>query len=48
MVAVTTAIYTISRVGRADGLTDDVALVTGRDAVPFETFAAAHAAAWRR
>lgn len=48
MVAVTTAIYTISRVGRADGLTDDVALVTGRDPVPFETFAAAHAAAWRR
>ena len=47
MVAVTTAIYTIARLGRADGLTDDVALVTGRDPVSFETFASAHAEDWR-
>lgn len=47
MVAVTTAIYTIARLGRAGGLTDDVALVTSRQPVSFETFAAAHVHDWR-
>lgn len=47
MVAVTTAIYTIARLGRADALTDDVARVTGRGPVSFETFASAHAEYWR-
>ena len=48
MVAVTSAIYTIARLGRADGLTDDVVRVTSREPVPFETFASAHAQDWRR
>ena len=47
MVAVTTAIYTIARLGRADRLTNDVALVTGRGPVSFATFASAHAEDWR-
>lgn len=47
MVAVTTAIYTVARLGKAGGLTDDVHQVTGRDPISFETFAHTHADAWR-
>lgn len=39
MIGVTTAIYTIARLGRADGLTSDVRTVTGRDPVTFQQFA---------
>ncbi len=48
MVGVTTAIYTVARVGRADGLTDDVATVTGHAPVAFADWAAAHAEVWAR
>ncbi|GAA4890702.1 hypothetical protein GCM10025789_04060 [Tessaracoccus lubricantis] len=48
MVAVTTAIYTVARLGRAGGLTDDVRTVTGRDARSLEDFARRHAAEWQR
>ena len=48
MVAVTTAIYTVARLGRASGLTNDVRQITGRDPVSFETFAHTHADAWQR
>ena len=47
MVAVTTAIYSVARFGRADGLTDDVRTVTGRPPQGFATWAAAHTEAWR-
>lgn len=47
MVAVTTAIYTIARLGRAGGLTNDIARVTGREPISFETFASTHAHDWR-
>jgi uncharacterized protein YbjT (DUF2867 family) len=48
MVAVTTAIYSVARLGKASGLTDDVHQVTGRDPVPFDVFAHTHVDAWRR
>jgi hypothetical protein len=48
MVAVTTAIYTVARLGKADRLTDDVHQVTSRDPVSFQTFAETHADSWRR
>lgn len=48
MVAVTTAIYTVARVGRAAGLTDDVATVTGRPPVALPEWARVHADVWRR
>lgn len=48
MVAVTTAIYTVARIGRADGLTDDVHQVTGRPPRSFAEFAAANAHLWER
>jgi uncharacterized protein YbjT (DUF2867 family) len=48
MVAVTSAIYTAARLGRAAGLTDDVRTVLGRDPVSFEEFALTHAASWAR
>ncbi len=47
MVAVTSAIYTVARLGRADGLTDDVLTVTGREPVSFEQFAARNAGLWQ-
>lgn len=47
MVAVTTAIYSVARFGRADGLTEDVRTVTGRPPQDFTTWAAAHTEAWR-
>lgn len=46
MALVTTAIYTVARLGRADGLTDDVATVTGRAPIAFAEWAAAHREAW--
>ena len=46
MVAVTSAIYTIARLGRAGDLTDDVSVVTGRDPVSFREFAEREAARW--
>ncbi len=48
MVAVTTAIYTVARLGRAGGLTDDVREVTGRDPLDFKTWAGGHRGAWAR
>lgn len=47
MVAVTTAIYTVARLGKAAGTTDDFRLVTGRDPIDFRDWAVAHADAWR-
>jgi hypothetical protein len=46
MVGVTTAIYTVARLGRADGLTDDVRTVTGHPPVAFADWAAEHAPTW--
>lgn len=46
MVAVTAAIYTAARLGRAAGLTDDVRAVTGRSARSFREFAERERAAW--
>jgi uncharacterized protein YbjT (DUF2867 family) len=48
MVLVTCAIYTIARLGRAGGLTDDVVTVTGRDPVSFRDFAQRENAVWRK
>lgn len=48
MVAVTTAIYTVARLGRAAGLTDDVVAVTGRRPVSFREFAERERAVWTR
>jgi uncharacterized protein YbjT (DUF2867 family) len=48
MVAVTTAIYTVARVGRAGSITDDVHTVTGQQPRTFAEFAASHAQVWQR
>jgi uncharacterized protein YbjT (DUF2867 family) len=48
MVAVTTAIYTVARLGRAAGLTDDVRAVTGREPMSFAAWAHQHRQAWAR
>lgn len=48
MVAVTTAIYTVARLGRAGGLTSDVREVLGRPPTPFTAFAAREQNQWRR
>ena len=48
MVLVTTAIYSVARFGRADGVTDDVRVVTGRLPIGFRDWAEANKAAWRR
>lgn len=48
MVGVTSAIYTVARLGRAGGLTDDVRTVTGRAPVSLRAFALANAGAWAR
>ena len=48
MVAVTTAIYTVARVGRAGGITDDVHTVTGHRPRTFAEFAASNVHLWRR
>ncbi len=47
MVAVTSAIYTIARLGQADGLSNDVHKVTGRAPVSMTDFAERHAKTWR-
>lgn len=46
MVAVTSAIYTVARLGRAAGLTDDVRLVTGHAPTSFREFAEREASVW--
>jgi uncharacterized protein YbjT (DUF2867 family) len=46
MVLVTTAIYTAARLGRADGLTNDVSTVLGRPPVSFDEFAHRERSAW--
>jgi uncharacterized protein YbjT (DUF2867 family) len=46
MALVTTAIYTVARMGRASGLTDDVLEVTGRAPVPFRDWARGHRQVW--
>lgn len=48
MAAVTIGIYTAARLGLADGITDDVARLTGRDPIDFATFARDHAEAWQQ
>lgn len=48
MALVTTAIYTVARLGKAAGLTQDVRAVTGRDPRGFEEWANDHQNAWRR
>jgi uncharacterized protein YbjT (DUF2867 family) len=48
MALVTTAIYTVARLGRAGGLTDDVRTVTGREPVAFVDWAREHRGAWER
>lgn len=46
MVGVTCAIYTIARLGRADGLTDDVVSVTGQSPATFREFAERESQLW--
>lgn len=48
MVAVTTAIYTVARLGKAAGLTDDVSTVTGRPPLAFREWAEQHRTKWAR
>ncbi|MGB7980242.1 MAG: NmrA family NAD(P)-binding protein [Candidatus Nanopelagicales bacterium] len=48
MVGVTTAIYTVSRLGRAAGLTEDVQTVTGHEPVAFADWAQENRDAWLR
>jgi len=48
MVGVTTAIYTVARLGKAGGLTDDVHTVTGRDPVAFREWAEQNRRLWAR
>lgn len=46
MALVTTAIYTVARLGRAGGLTDDVMRATGQPPIGFEQWARDHREAW--
>ncbi len=46
MALVTTAIYTVARMGKADGLTTDVLTVTGGPPLSFALWAVEHADAW--
>ena len=48
MVAVTAAIYTVARLGRAGELTEDVQQVTGRPPLGFAQWAHLHRSAWAR
>ncbi len=48
MVGVTTAIYTVSRLGKAGGLTDDVRTVTGHEPMAFADWAQGHRDVWVR
>jgi uncharacterized protein YbjT (DUF2867 family) len=47
MALVTTAIYTIARLGKASGLTDDVQTVTGQAPIDFEQWAQRHRHVWQ-
>lgn len=47
MVAVTTAIYTVARLGKAGGLTGDVLAVTGHEPLTFRAWAERTQVAWR-
>lgn len=47
MAAVTCAIYTVARLGKADGLTDDVQKVTGKPPLGLRDWAQEHADTWR-
>jgi len=46
MVAVTTAIYTVARLGKAGGLTNDVQVVTGSAPVSLSQWAEQHRVVW--
>ena len=46
MVAVTCAIYTFARLGRAGGLTDDVHTVTGHNPTSFRDFSESQVTMW--
>jgi uncharacterized protein YbjT (DUF2867 family) len=46
MALVTTAIYTVARLGKAGGLTDDVRTVTGTAPIAFADWAAEHRSLW--
>lgn len=46
MALVTTAIYTVARMNKAGGLTNDVLTVTGKPPVSFAQWAAEHADVW--
>lgn len=48
MIAVTTAIYTTARLGKAAGLTDDFTTVTGRKPATFADFAVRERNVWER
>jgi len=48
MVGVTTALYTVARLGKAAGLTDDVREVTGVAPITVKQWAAEHADVWKR
>lgn len=48
MALVTAAIYTVARLGRAGGLTDDVRAVTGREPIAMRDWAGQHRQSWRR
>lgn len=48
MIAVTTAIYTTARLGKAAGLTNDFAAVTGREPTSFADFAVRERNVWER
>ena len=48
MAGVTTGIYTVARLGRAGGLTEDVQHVTGRPPLGFAEWADGHRAVWER
>jgi uncharacterized protein YbjT (DUF2867 family) len=45
-VAVSSVIYLIGRMGKADGLTDDVQQILGRQPISFRTFVQDHTDAW--
>ena len=47
MVLVTSGIYTVARLGKAGGLTDDVRRVTGRNPVTFRDWAASRPEVWK-
>ncbi len=48
MVGVTAALYTVARLGKAAGVTDDVREVTGNAPVTVQQWSAEHAEVWKR